>query len=528
MSKKLKLIIAISFSIVFFYSFVEDKEAIKKSYAETITAADLKTHLSIIASDFYEGRETGKKGQHMTAEYLATQFKSFGIPELSTGGYFQNVPLVQQLVGGGVIKTESQDFSFGNDFYYTSGTDEQQLKTEKIVFAGYGIEDSLFHDYEKVDVSGKTVMILSEEPYDKAGNSFITGKKEASSWTTNRRKKAAEAKKRKASALLIIIPDFQKRFFENKKYITSPSLQLDDAPKIKNEIEMPVIYISRDMADRLFKQAKQKLTVEKIIAKIQKKKSPLHISFEESLEISVVKKTEKINSENVLGYLQGGDLKNELVVVTAHMDHLGKDSLVVYNGADDDGSGTVSVLAIAQAFAKAKREGHGPRRSILFMLVTGEEKGLLGSKWYTDHPVFPLENTVVDLNIDMIGRVDDAHKNDTNYVYVIGSDRLSSELKKINEENNTRYTGITLDYKYDVPNEPNNFYGRSDHYNFAKNNIPIAFFFNGVHADYHKETDEVSKINFALMERRARLVFYDCWEIANRDKRLIVDGKNPK
>ncbi len=518
---------------ILFFAFREEDEAAKKKYAATITAADLKKHLSIIASDEYEGRETGKKGLDMTAKYLANQLLSFGIMPIGfkmdqsqaprPDEYYQYVPLVQLRAGGGTIKTKTQNFSFGVDYYYTAGIVDQQVNIENIVFAGYGIQDSAWHDYDKLDVSGKAVMVLADEPTAKNGKSIITGTKENSLWTTNRRRKTGEAKKRNASALLIVIPDFQTRYKQNKRAIEAPTLQLDNQEKAK--ADMPVIYISKEMADSLMKEAKQKQTVDKLIAKAKKKKSIPHFSFAQPLDIIIERKAEKIGSENVLGYIEGSDLKDELVIVTAHMDHLGTDGTAIFNGADDDGSGTVAVLEMAEAFAIAKKEGNGPRRSILFMLVTGEEKGLLGSEWYADHPVFPLANTVCNLNIDMIGRIDPAHKNDTNYVYTIGSDRLSTELKTIIEKNNTRYTGMSLDYKYDVPNEPNNFYMRSDHYNFAKNGIPIAFFFNGTHADYHKETDEVSKINFPLMERRTHLIYYNCWEIANRDKRLVVDGK---
>lgn len=535
MNKKSFYIAFSALAATFLFSFNEDEEALKKKYAETITAADLKARLSIIASDEYEGRETGKKGQHMTAEYLAKEFRSFGIPgipgipgrestmENPAQDYYQIVPLIQLRPGGGSITSGEKKFSFGTDYYYTSQADDQKLELDKFVFAGYGIQDSLYRDYDNLDVSGKAVIILNDEPHDKKGKNIITGTKESSSWATNRRRKPSEARTRKATVLIVIIPDFKARYEQNKHFIESPSLQLDVEKKTHSAPDMPVIYISKEMADFLMAPAKR--NTDKLTASISKKKKPVHFEFGQKLTIEIERKTEKLNSENVLGYLEGGDLKNELVVVTAHMDHLGTDGTVVYNGADDDGSGTVSVLELAQAFAQAKKEGHGPRRSILFMLVTGEEKGLLGSKWYTGHPVFPLANTVCDLNIDMVGRVDPAHLKDTNYVYVIGTDRLSTVLKAINEKNNARYTGMTLDYKYDVPNEPNNFYMRSDHYNFAKNNIPIAFFFNGTHADYHKETDEVSKINFALMERRAKLVYYDCWEIANRDERLPVDVK---
>ena len=230
-------------------------------------------------------------------------------------------------------------------------------------------------------------------------------------------------------------------------------------------------------------------------------------------------------SENVLGYIEGSDKKDELVIVTAHYDHIGKDGDEIFNGADDDASGTTALLEIAEAFERAKKEGHGPRRSILVMTVAGEEKGLLGSQWYSENPVYPLNQTVADLNIDMIGRQDEKYKDNPDYIYLIGSDKLSSELKKINEENNQKYTQLELDYTYDDPNDPNRYYYRSDHYNFAKNNIPIIFYFNGTHADYHKSTDTVEKINFNKMEKITRLVFHTCWELANRNERIKLDPK---
>ena len=165
---------------------------------------------------------------------------------------------------------------------------------------------------------------------------------------------------------------------------------------------------------------------------------------------------------------------------------------------------------------------------MLFMPVSGEEKGLLGSEWYSDHPVFPLERTVADLNIDMVGRVDPQHANKEHYVYVIGSDRLSSELHRINEAANAGYTQLDLDYTFNADSDPNRFYFRSDHYNFAKHGIPIIFYFNGVHEDYHEATDEVSRIRFDLLEQRARLVFHTAWELANREDRIIVDKPLPK
>ena len=233
-------------------------------------------------------------------------------------------------------------------------------------------------------------------------------------------------------------------------------------------------------------------------------------------------KNKYIKGENVLGFIEGTDLKEELIIITAHYDHLGKHEDKIFNGADDDGSGTVATLEIAEAFMLAKKEGNGPRRSVLIMPVSGEEKGLLGSKYYTDHPIYPLENTVANLNIDMIGRVDDWHENG-DYVYLIGADMLSQELHDISEQTNDQYIGLELDYTFNAEDDPNRYYYRSDHYNFAKNNIPVIFYFNGVHEDYHKVTDTVEKIDFNKIQTITRLVFLTAWELANRDERIQLN-----
>ena len=257
-----------------------------------------------------------------------------------------------------------------------------------------------------------------------------------------------------------------------------------------------------------------------------KVKSGKHLCKCEDCDVGFVKKLfgkrKRIKGENVLGYIEGSDLKEELIIITAHYDHLGKHDSLVFNGADDDGSGTVAALEIAEAFMLAKKAGKGPRRSVLIMPVSGEEKGLLGSKYYTTHPIYPLKNTVANLNIDMIGRLDDWHDT-ANYVYLIGADRLSQELHDISEQVNKEYIGLNLDYKFNEEDDPNRYYYRSDHYNFAKNNIPVIFYFNGVHEDYHKVTDTVEKIDFEKTQRITRLVFLTAWELVNRDERIKVD-----
>lgn len=227
-------------------------------------------------------------------------------------------------------------------------------------------------------------------------------------------------------------------------------------------------------------------------------------------------------SENILAFIEGSEKPEEIIVISAHYDHIGISNGEINNGADDDGSGTVALLEIAQAFQMAKKNGNGPKRSILFLHVTGEEHGLLGSKYYADNPIFPMANTVVDLNIDMIGRCDPGNCG-KDYVYVIGSEMLSSELKKINEQANKETVNLELNYKYDDPNDKDRLYYRSDHYNFAKNGVPVIFYFDGIHEDYHKPTDTPDKIDYVALRKRTQLVFATAWELANRKSRIVVD-----
>ena len=232
------------------------------------------------------------------------------------------------------------------------------------------------------------------------------------------------------------------------------------------------------------------------------------------------------DSENIWTFIEGTTKKDEIVVISAHYDHVGYKGEEIYNGADDDGSGTVALIEIAQAFNKAKKDGNGPKRSILILHVTAEEYGLHGSRYYSENPLFPLENTVADINIDMIGRRDTIYsKTNEDYIYVIGSDRLSTELHQINEEANQKYTNLKLDYKYNDVNDPERIYFRSDHYNFAKHGIPSIFYFNGVHADYHKPTDTPDKIDYDIMAKRAQLAFATAWELANRENKIVADKK---
>ena len=406
------------------------------------------------------------------------------------------------------------------DFYYFSGFNDTNIAKSNVIFLGYGISDKNYDDYKNVDVSGKIVLIFNGEPYNKDSASYITNRRSPSGWSKNRRKKVQTAGEKNVLALLVIVDDFESKLKNVRHLLEKSSIKLEGENSSKL---IPNFYISTEMANAMFSAANAKGDAISIKKKIGKKGNPLSFNVNTDIVIDVNRDSEKITSENVLGYIEGSDLKDELLVLTAHYDHLGRDGEKIYNGADDDGSGTVAIMELAEAFAMAKKGGHGPRRSVLFMTVAGEEKGLLGSRYYTENPIFPLENTIADLNIDMIGRLDSVHRDKPDYVYLIGTDKLSTELHNISEEANEKYIDLEIDYTFNATDDPNGFYYRSDHYNFVKNNIPVIFYFNGVHEDYHKPTDTVDKINFDKMEKITRLVFFTAWELINRDERIKVD-----
>ena len=313
-----------------------------------------------------------------------------------------------------------------------------------------------------------------------------------------------------------------------KKQVNSP------APFLKsitaNDLKTYLTVVASDeMQGRETGSAGQKKAGNYLIAHYQHNHIPFPSganSYYQAIPASYLnaKRNENLpDSENIWAFIKGSEKPDEIVVVSAHYDHVGIKNGEVYNGADDDGSGTVALLEIAQAFELAKEAGHGPKRSILFLHVTGEEHGLHGSRFYSENPLFPLANTVADVNIDMIGRRDEKHANSNDYIYLIGSDYLSSDLYAICEKANKDFVHTNIDYTFNDKNDPNRFYYRSDHYNFAKNNIPSVFLFNGVHADYHQASDEVDKIEFDALAKRAQLAFAIAWEIANREEKLKVD-----
>jgi hypothetical protein len=519
MRKIILIAAAIGFSTALF---AQEKNVAAQKYASTITAKDLRKHLTIIASDEFEGRETGQPGQKKAAAYIAAEFKAMGLQPGNNGSYLQEFPLVLQNPGGVEISVKGKKYEFLKDFYYLPGFNDTLININELTYLGYGISEKSYDDYKGIDVKGKTLLVLNGEPFAKNKKSYVTGSKEASEWTTNNRMKGRIAAEKGATAMLVVVDDIKSNLKTLRFFIENPSLKMVSNTSSKNK-RIPVFYISKEMAAELLQIGKATKTTEVLAKEISKKGESESFSFNIGLSLDIKRESDGVTSENVLAYVEGSDLKEELLVITAHFDHIGRDGDKIFNGADDDGSGTVSVMELAEAFALAKADGKGPRRSILFMTVSGEEKGLFGSQYYVENPVYPLENTIANLNIDMVGRTDKKHQNNPNFIYLIGSDKLSTELHKISENANATYTNIELDYTYNHPKDPNRFYYRSDHYNFAKNNIPVIFYFNGTHEDYHKETDTVDKILFDVMEKRARLVFYTAWDLANRDKRIVVD-----
>jgi hypothetical protein len=502
-------------SVLFFFSLsfssAQDSTAIR--YGNLISKNDIVGYLNILTSDSLEGRETGKNGQKKAADFIASHFASLGLKPISHHTHLQHHPISVKNNAGKNIEVNQQYFLFMKDYFFLPGLPDSLIVLDTIFFAGYGISDIEYDDYRKMDVSGKAIMFFDGQPSGR--KTIFPGQ------FTDWKKKIETIYKKKPSLVFVISDSLDKIIDSLNNGNYSAAISEAEMPAI------PVIFITHQMARTFFPERDEE-ELDDARHYIDRKKKPKSFAVPTSAFIHLVNNTAELEGENVVGYLEGSDKKNETIIITAHYDHLGKRDSLIYPGADDDGSGTSAVMELAKIFSEAKKEGHAPRRSILFMTFSGEEKSLLGSSYYVTHPLIPLEETMTDLNIDMIGRTDEKHDSlkVRNYVYVIGSDKLSTDLHKINERANLLYTKLDLDYTFNNPDDPNRFYYRSDHYNFAKNKIPIIFYFNGTHVDYHKPTDTIDKIDFDLLVKRARLVFFTAWELANRNERINVDVKN--
>jgi Peptidase family M28 len=504
-----------------------------KPFAAGIKAEDLKALLYVLTADSLQGRETGQIGQQKAAQFIAEQFKAAGIPpKADKNSYFQQILLRSDAWSDIGLTVDKQEFKNRTDFYVFPAftTDAPKVELKDVVFVGYGIEEGVYNDYDKADVKGKAVIFYDGEPLNAEGKSLLTGKEFRSNWSVDWRKKVKLAKQKGATMVFVIDPNIKESVKRNRKQISTYGWKPTGTQVSMASGELVnCVFISSDVANAMFGGKAKKAADE--LEDLKGGEKFKAVKIKSKVELRLAKKSRTLEGSNVLAVIEGSDslLKKEYVIVTAHYDHLGMpDSTVIYHGADDNASGTSGVIEIARAFQEAKDKGVGPKRTVICMLVSGEEKGLLGSQYYTEFPIFPLEKTVADINIDMIGRVDQPHASNPDYVYVIGSDRISTDLHDISEMQNEENTKLELDYKYNAKDDPNHYYERSDHYNFAEKGIPSIFYFNGTHPDYHRPTDTAEKINFDVLAKRAQLAFYTAWEIANRPLRLQLNVPQEK
>jgi len=503
---------------------------------DAVTAKQLKEYLTFIASDELEGRDTPSRGLDIAAMYIAQHLASWGLkPAGDNGSYFQKVPLTLEKVVARDTRLEmgGQSFEYGKDFL--TSLSAASIKDTPIVFAGYGwvIKSKNINAYQGIDVKDKIVVVVNSLPKGVTFNDLkgpVGG-----DWMSP----PFYAQSNGAKAI-INLPTFgnlinweANRWTQSEKGAVSFGTQ---APLIK----IPMITVSPRLLSAIFTGEKASATT--IFNKTQTldEQAVFDLKAEKKMSIDVGVKKEAIHTQNVVGILEGSDpvLKNEYVAIGAHYDHVGMNPFAagpdkIWNGADDDGSGTVSVLNIAQAFATGAKR---PKRSMLFIWHAGEEKGLWGSEYYTNNPTVPINSIITGLNVDMIGRYqapgEENHPQNKRLpkpheVFTIGNKMMSTELGQIADDVNASFLKLNFNSQYDGPDHPDQFFYRSDHFNYAKKGIPIIFFMDGDHADYHQPSDSVEKINFEQMEKVARTIMAIGWTLANGAKRPTVDKPLP-
>ncbi len=490
---------------------------------DAIQPESMKAILKFLAADELEGRDTGHRGLNIAAKFLESQYRIAGLtPAPGRSSMHQSFSIRESkfdsLTALTILSPKRKTpvhFSMFRDFVAVGHLRDNRSIDAPVVFAGYGFTEpnGVYDDFKGVQPEGKILLMLSGKPRidDSLGVKKFSITPAA---FRDGRMKSATAKNVGAAGVLVV----NDRLISHDDRLTRRWLNRVSVKLAEDPDDLPLIYITSRVADSLL--AASGRTVKGLQVKILEKQAPQSFEIKKTKVVVDLKVNAEIKTtQNVVAYLEGSDpvLKDEVVAFGAHYDHVGIDeSGDAFNGADDDGSGTTGILEIASAFA---RNPERPKRSLLFVSHTGEEKGLLGSRYYTEHPLIPLEKTVTQLNMDMIGR------NDSNSVYIIGSDFLSQELHQINLAADD-VIGLNFDYTYNTESDPNRFYYRSDHYNYAKHGIPIIFYFSGVHEDYHRVTDTVEKINFDKMARIARLVYLTGWNVANRESRPKVDRRS--
>ncbi|HKP37974.1 MAG TPA: M28 family peptidase [Pyrinomonadaceae bacterium] len=504
---------------------------------ETITAAQLENYLSFIASDEMEGRDTPSRGLDTTARFLAMNLKRWGFkPAGDDGTFFQKIALRRDALDQAKTTADinGQKFNFGEDFL--SNAVASSL-SGSMVFAGHGwiIKSKNMDPYQGIDVKDKIIVVSGAGFPRGIGRADLAGTMGVD-WSSP----AVYAQKNGAKGVISIAEtggslnweQIRQRALQPGRAVVEKFVTQPGPPPL------PSILITTKMANALFAGEKSDAAAIMSGAQSGQQVPSFELSPGKKVSITVVVKTERPPTQNVVAVWEGGDpaLKGEYVAIGAHYDHVGicapGSADQICNGADDDGSGTTALLGMAEAVSHAKQR---PKRSILFVWHCGEEKGLWGSRYFTDYPTIPLDKIVTQFNIDMIGRSKKAGDTEPrnkdlsgpNEIYVIGSKMMSTELGELSETVNKSYQNLTFDYRYDDPADPNRFFFRSDHYNYARKGIPIIFYFDGVHEDYHRPGDEVQKIDFAKMEKVARTVYVTMWEVANLRTRPKVDKQLP-
>jgi hypothetical protein len=497
-----------------------------------ITAQQLRNYLEFIASDELEGRDTPSRGLDIAAMYIAQHLKSWGIkPAGDNGTYFQKFPLRRLKIDAQNTRLQlnNQSFAYGEDFL--SSFHNANISGSQIVYAGHGwvLKSKNINPYQGLDVKDKIVVVVNSLPKGVTFND-LQGKA-GDDWFSP----PLYAQTHGAKAVIAFGTFGNLANWPGSRWTQTEKGGVEFG-RPQTQITIPTITAHPRLIAALFQG--EKASGSNVYAKAiqQDFVEPFELKPTKKINLSVAVKTENTHSQNVIGIWEGSDpvLKNEYVAIGAHYDHVGMNPFwagedKIWNGADDDGSGTVAVMAMAEAFAKGAQR---PKRSILFLWVAGEEKGLWGSEYFTDNPTVPLGSIITQLNIDMIGRAqapgDENHPQNKalpkpGEVFVIGSKLMSAELGELSEATNNAFLKMAFNYKYDDPKDPEQFFYRSDHYNFAKKGIPIIFYMDGSHADYHQPSDSIEKIDFVNMEKIARTIFATGWELANRPTRPKVD-----
>ena len=495
------------YSLFIYIGYSQNKVA---DYAKLINTDTLKSNLEFLSSDLLEGRASGQTGQKLASHYIANKLQDYRVKPSNGNSYFQEFMLLEESWENITFKVGNKGYEMNKDFFaYNYAGFSKQINANNILFLGYGIDENNYSDYKDIDVQNKVILIFNGEPMDTNGNYFVTGTHEPSKYSLNWQEKVKIAKNKGAKAVLIYGNKLD--FNEDKPFYIKPYIQsfndLQDNPYINT------FFLSPQMADHILYSSRKIATILK--SQISKAKHSVPITLFTSVHIDTKENTKFLTTENVLGFIEGNPKNNKTIVITAHLDHLGVKPDGIYNGADDNASGCASILEIARLFQKAKEKGNGPKVNLLFLFVTGEEIGLLGSKYFTAHPTIPLDNILLNINLDMVGRIDELHEKETPYIYVMSTDKMGTHFKEVNHQVNQITTQLKIDYKYNNETHPAKFFQRSDQYSFIEKGIPALVFFSGLHKDYHKPEDTFNKIEWELLNKRTQLIFNTIWTIAN-------------